>query len=81
MIKFRLDGKDTSRRLVGLGLSERNVGELKNGNPIVVHGEELGVPFDVMIFYGVTEAAMQEKLQEFIGPDTDVRDHRGRRRN
>lgn len=71
MIKFKADGQDGP--LLGFGLSENNVRELKKGRPISVDLREMGLPGGrLMIFWGETEAAMAEELREFIGPDTTI---------
>lgn len=52
-------------RLVGLGLSEGNVGKLKEGKPIYLHLDELGIEgIDVLIHYGVTEQAIIDDFKE-----------------
>jgi hypothetical protein len=39
---------------------------------IPIKGDELGLPFDVLIFSGADEAAMTEMLKEGIGVNTKV---------
>lgn len=42
------DGTD----IVILGITEDNVKRLQAGNPILVHGKDMDIPFDIMIEYG-----------------------------
>lgn len=73
MIKFQFIGKDGSSH-IGLGLSEANIQKLKQNLPIVVNLAEISdLAGKVMIFYGKTEAHMEDRLSEFIGPDTKRR--------
>jgi hypothetical protein len=39
---------------------------------ILIDGKEIGLPFDVMIFSGKTEADMVEMVSHGFGPDTKV---------
>ncbi len=65
MIKFRAGNK------VGFGLSKANIEKLKEGKPININMDEMGLPgVSVMIFYGETEEQMQRDMAEFIGPET-----------
>lgn len=50
MIKFR--GMRGERGLIGLGLTEGNVERLKKNEPIHVNGAEMGLSYDILIFYG-----------------------------
>lgn len=59
---------------VFFGLSEKNVSRLKQGKPIKINMVELGLTGHVIIFYGVTEAAMREDLIDLVGPDTVFKD-------
>ena len=69
MIKFKAE-KPNGQSLYGFGLSEMNILKLKEGKPISF--DLGGISF--LIFYGTTEQQMQKDLQEFIGPDTEVKD-------
>lgn len=62
MLKFLADRN--GRKLLGLGISQGNVDKLKEGKPILVEGEKLGLPFDVFLFYGETEATMVQSLRD-----------------
>lgn len=71
MIKFT--AQRGTRKLIGFGLSEGNLKRMKQGRPIHVHGEEIGLlRTEIMIFYGKTEQSMQQDLSEFIGPETRI---------
>lgn len=63
------------RTVVVLALSHRNLDRLRADGLkgfIKVNGKDIGVPVDIMITAGETEASMADALQEFIGPDTKV---------
>jgi len=63
MLKFTAKGND-SKDLLCFGLSEKNLEKLKEGQPIVVDGAELGrSDLRVMIFYGKTERDMYQDLK------------------
>ena len=64
------------RTLLLVGLSFGNLDKLLNepGNTFIkLDGREMGMSVDVLIFSGTTEAEMQAKLEQYIGPDTKVR--------
>jgi hypothetical protein len=65
---------DKGRKVLILGLSEGNLGELRKGHPIHIHAEQWGQDFDLMIFWGKTDQACADLVKPFIGPDTVVRD-------
>jgi len=63
------DGRD----LLIIGLSFGNLDKFRaapGDTHIAIDGRKLGLPIDVMIFSGETEAHCAETLAEFIGPDT-----------
>jgi hypothetical protein len=78
MIKGKMSAT-TGRQLVLLGLSHANLARLKadglNGF-IRVNGDELGVPFDILITAGATEAEMMDGLASLAGPETEIIDDR-----
>ena len=64
-------GKDT----LFVGLSFGNLDRFRAApldSHITIRGEEIGLPFDVMIFSGATEADMAELLARGMGPDSKV---------
>lgn len=73
MIKMSGTGANGREQLI-IGLSEGNLGRLREGKPIIIHGEEWGQKFDMMIFWGANEQAMVELVKPFIGPETHVTD-------
>lgn len=80
MIRALATSKHGSKVLL-LGLSEMNVRKLKQGLPIHVLGEEVGLPgISVVIMYGETEDSMREQLDSLIGPETVERDLRKERK-
>jgi len=74
MIKFL--GQRDGRPLLGLGLSERNVVQLKEGKPIVVELQPLtGEDGQIVLLYGETEAAIVAalKAEGSVDEHTEVR--------
>ena len=55
---------DDGRPFLMLGLSFRNLALLQQGKPILVRGEEVGMPCDVMLMAGETEGAIAAQLRE-----------------
>ena len=59
--------------LIGLGLSDANIAELRKGRPIWVHGETVGAPeVRILLHWGPTEYDLTEQMAKLIGPDTNV---------
>jgi hypothetical protein len=81
MIKLSAYNEKTKTEMIVFGLSDGNLMRLREGKPIVVHGVDWDKPFDIMIFWGPTEAAMAKMVEPFIGPDTVVRDQQGDKKN
>jgi hypothetical protein len=73
MIKFRATSAN-GRELVGFGLTEKNVEQLKKGNPVFVMGVEMGLQFDVTIFYGKDEQTIAADMRKagMIDPEKTV---------
>lgn len=67
MIKATGRNKDGSQRFVILGLSEANLSKLREGKPIHIFGAELGIPHDIIVFWGQTEEAMARELEKAYG--------------
>jgi hypothetical protein len=58
-----------------VGLSFGNLDKFRAApldSHITINGAEMGLPFDVMIFSGRTEADMAELMAEGFGRDTKV---------
>lgn len=68
------------RLLVGLGVEEKNLEKLRQGDPIHIFGEEISLPFDIVIYYGNDMNALMRATQPGIGPDTIVHDTRDRKK-
>lgn len=67
----KLDG----RTMLMLGLSFNNLDKLRaepRDTFIKIDGKTMGLPIDVMIFSGETEAHLAELIKNSIGPDTIV---------
>jgi hypothetical protein len=57
--------KARSKDKLVFGLSARNIELLMDGKPILIDLRELGYPEgQVLIFYGTTEEAMKQQLEE-----------------
>jgi hypothetical protein len=73
MIKFVSEGKD--RKVIGFGLTERNLELLKEGKPILVDLAGLGVPsVQITIFYGKDEKTIYQDLKNhgFVSDETKL---------
>jgi hypothetical protein len=65
----------TGRDTLFVGLSFGNLDKFRAApldSHILIKGEELGLPFDVMIFSGETEAQMADLLATGFGRNTNV---------
>jgi len=74
MMKAMATGKD-GRSILLIGLSFRNLERFRNeaGDTFIkIDGKEMGLPVDIMIFSGETEAHCAEYISGGIGPDTKV---------
>jgi len=63
------------RTVLILGLSFKNLDKFRAepGETFIdIKGEDLNLPFDVMIFSGETEAHLHEMVKGNVGPDTIV---------
>jgi len=73
MIKGKAN-QENGRELVILGISQENVTRLKEGKPIMVHGTEIKIPVDIMIYYGATDQDLVKQMRPAM--ETDTRIHR-----
>lgn len=74
MMKATATGSD-GRSILLIGLSFKNLDTFKaepGATYIRIDGKEMGLPLDVMIFSGETEAHCAEYISGGIGPDTKV---------
>jgi hypothetical protein len=74
MVKFTAKG-DNGRTVLGFGVNEENVQRLKADEPIKVRlddpkGINLGLPIDIMIFYGETQEALVEGCEPMFTDQT-----------
>jgi len=74
MIKMTGKNEKTGQTAVMLGLSEGNLGQLRKGRPIHIFGAEMGLPVDIVIFWGPTEDKLAEMCRPMVGPETVIRD-------
>ena len=64
MIKFTA-GIDENRKMIGLGLSHKNLEKLKEGKPIQIDGKVLGFPdIEILLFAGETEEIMEKEIRQ-----------------
>jgi hypothetical protein len=58
--------------LMIIGLSYRNLKELRAGHPLKCRASDFGCTGDIeiLIFSGATEQAMAREMAEMVGPDT-----------
>jgi hypothetical protein len=56
--------QENGRQLVTLGITEHNVRKLKAREPLYSKGEEIGMPFDIVIVYGRDQEQILRELQE-----------------
>lgn len=68
-------------QLVIIGLEEKNIEKLKAGQPFHHHMNEIGLPFQVMIFYAPSLEDLKTTMQEFVGEHTQVVDNTTRKTN
>lgn len=68
--------------LIIVGIEAANVAKLKAGQPFHQDlGDLLGLPYQLVIYYGETMDDLTRTARELSGPDTVVSDHRGRKKN
>lgn len=69
MIKF------TSNNLIGLGLTSENIKRLKQGQPILIKGSEIGKNENILICYGDHESDVIKFLEDnnFVDKNTKIK--------
>ena len=78
MIKFTLHNEKA--KLIGVGLSHKNLTKLKDGAPITIDLSELGFTgnWELFIFSGHTVLSMMCELETKIGPQTVIKSFKDR---
>lgn len=74
MIKATATGQD-GRSVLVIGLSFGNLTKFRaepGDTHIKIDGRAMGLPMDVLIFSGKSDAALGHFMTQFIGPDTKV---------
>lgn len=74
---IRYVGKlEDGRSVLGLGLDEDNIEQLKAGHPIKFDGEPYGLPAgtDILIHYGLDLSALEAQVRPGIRADTKIHD-------
>lgn len=72
---IKATGEFQGRKTLFVGLSFGNLDRFRAApldTFIKIEGQETGLPFDVMIFSGRTEAEMADLMAQGFGPDTKV---------
>lgn len=70
MIKAK--GERDGRPIVVFGLSYQNLNRLRQDQPILVNGDELDLPHDVLIFAGPTEQWLADQIIPKLTGDAKV---------
>ena len=70
MIKAK--GVWNGREALILGLSQLNLDQLAKDMPIVVHKEEIGIPFDIIVFSEKTEEMMTNTIKQYLTADAVI---------
>lgn len=73
---LRWVGTRENRQIIGLGLEEKNLEKLRQDQPILVKGESIGMPFDILIYYGKDMDTLMEMTKQGVGPHTVIHDRR-----
>jgi hypothetical protein len=69
--KMRIKGRETL--IIGLSFGNLDRFRAKPLDTFVpIDGREMGLPFDVMIFSGETEADMVDMMSQGFGPETEI---------
>lgn len=74
-------GESHGRKIIGLGVEEKNLERLRAGDPIYIFGEEMGLPFDIAIYYGKDMNTLMAMTRPGIKPETVIHDTRERKRS
>ena len=74
MIKaIATDGTGRKILLIGLAFGNLDKFRAEPGDTFIrIRGEEVGIPLDVLLFSGATEADIAELMAKGFGPDTKV---------
>ena len=68
-------------RVIVIGLEEKNLEKLRAGEPFHQYLEDkLGIPHDLIIFYGKTMDDLLKAAEKMSSPDTIRIDHRNKRK-
>jgi len=81
---IKMGGKTKSgNKFVLLGISDMNIEKMREKKPIVLYGAEVDVPeLELLVIcWGENEDALAKELNDYIGPETRVRDHRQEKKN
>lgn len=80
MIKAVANGPN-GRKVVLLGIADMNIERMREGKPIHIHGEEMGLGnLEIWIFTGADEGSLAKQLAPLIGPETTTRNQTKDRR-
>lgn len=57
--------RDDGGFLVGIGLSEQGLDQLRQDHPILYQGHQINLPIDLFVYWAPDEGSFVEKLKEF----------------
>jgi hypothetical protein len=76
MIKLAGTDPKSGRKVIVLGIEEKNVERLKQGHPMHITADELGFTGDIIIHYEATMEKLEARFRPYIGETTRVSDSR-----
>ena len=69
MITFIAGKNKTNQKMLGVGLSRKNIEYLLENKIIVIDKDKLGIPLhnltEIVVFFGETESKMMEMLDKY----------------
>lgn len=48
---------------IGIGIEAGNIERMMNGQPMVIRGDRLGIPFNIVIHYGRSPAEIMDEMK------------------
>jgi len=72
---LKAKGSQNGRDVFIIGLSHMNLDRLRQDMPIIIHKEEVGIPFDISIFSLPTEEDLEKAIRPNLTKDAIVTDH------
>lgn len=72
---LKAKGIKNGRETFMIGLSFNNLDRLRKDMPIVIHKEEVNIPFDIVVFSLPTEEDMEKVIRPLLTHDAIVTDN------